>query len=145
MSDVIVVENRVDMQCMRHLHLMSNLEFGRNILRTYGAPNGIATQEIGVWHFRAVYPYRGALDIACVGIEKKFRRLVVWSLQDYASVQVALRDARQEYCRLFGGEPQYAFMSKLPGGIESGHEFGEMTLLQAEWMLERCVAVGGRG
>lgn len=142
-EDIIVLDNYVDPLCVRHVHVMSNLEISANMqLRYAPAGCGSLTREIGAWHFRAEYAYRGVLDIACVGTQKKFRRLVVWNVQGYSSVKMALHDALKEYCRLFGGKPQYAFMLKLPIGIDNGFDVGEVTLMQAEWMLDRCVAVG---
>ena len=91
MEQVIVVENLVDAQCVRHVHLLSNRLIEDCVLQSY-APcgTGRVTQEIGAWHFRAEYPYRGVLDVACVGNEKRFRRLVVWSLAGYARATQAL-------------------------------------------------------
>ncbi len=147
-NDVIVVENYVDSQCMRHVHLISNAEYGLDVLTCYGAKTGLASKECGAWHYRATYAYRGPLDIACVGNEKKFRRFVVWNLEGCASVKAAISDACMEFCKLFGGKPQYAFMAKLPKGAVSGQHLAlgvcELDLFEAEWMLEKCVAVGGK-
>ena len=143
MNDIVEVVNYVDGQCLRHLHLMSNVEFDPACMQQYSALNGVATQEAGVWHLRATHPFRGVIDIPAACKEGKVRRLVAWSLNGYASVKVALYDARKEYCRLFGGSPQFAFMRNLPRGVEPGIEIGTMMLFDAEWMLERCVAVGG--
>lgn len=146
LNDVIVVENRVDLQCVRHVHLMSNAQFDEVCMRRYGIMNGaIATQEGGVWHLRAVHPYRGALDVKAACVEGKVRRLVVWNLEGYVSVKQALFDARTDYRRLFGGEAQFAFARRLPNNIENGHDVGGMTVMSAEWMLERSVAVGCKG
>lgn len=142
-EDVIVIDDYVDPQCIRHVHVMSNTPIDEAMqMRFAPAGVGVVKQEIGAYHFRAQYPYRGVLDIACIGNAKKFRRLVVWNMEGYKSVKMALHDAWKEYCRLFGGKPQYAFVYRLPVGIENGFEVGEMTLIQAEWMLEKCVAVG---
>jgi len=145
-GDVIQLENYVDQLCMRHLHLMSNLELGQECLSRFGAVNAVVTKEVGAWHLRAIHPYRGVIDIPAACVDGKFRRLVAWSLQGYVSVKLALFDAWKDYSRLFGGRPQFAFMKKLPRGVEHGDVLGEteLMLLEAEWMLERCVAVGGR-
>jgi len=145
-NNIILIEDRVDLQCMRHLHLMANVQFEPGCLRKYGYISGaIVTQEAGVWHLRAVHPFRGVADIPAACAVGKVRRLVVWHLDGYPLVKMALHDAWREYCRLFGGHPQFAFMRKLPNGIENGHEVSTMTLLEADWMLGRAVAVGGKG
>lgn len=159
LGEVIVVEDRVDGQCVRHVHLMSNAPAphmapdGRNL-------GGEWVKEAGVWHLRASHPFRGALDVHGVCAAGKFRRLVVWSLtpprpspngsprsqfgEGVYTVREALHDAAHEFERLFGGRAQFGFMRKLPRGAEHGMDVGDLTLFEAEWMLERCVAVGGR-
>lgn len=149
MGPLIELENYVDMQCMRHLHVMSNLEFDQACLQKYGIGNGLAVREAGVWHLRAVHPFRGPLEVCCEGW-KKSRRVVAWSLDGYVSVKLALFDAWKAYCKMFGGRPQYAFMRKLPNQVENGQAvpqgdgMSSMALMEAEWMLEKCIAVGGR-
>lgn len=82
----------------------------------------------------------------------------MWSLSStfqvpgfkFISVRQALHEAAREFERSFGGRPMYGFIRKLPRGAEHGMEvplgdgIGDLMLLEAEWMLERCVAVGGR-
>lgn len=148
-NDVIVVEDRVDMQCVRHVHWMANAVPGV----TFQVPSGEWVLESGVWHLRWEGPYRGMIDVPAACAEGKFRRLVVWSLDSGKlevesgkwSVRVALFEAAMEFERLFGGRAEYGFMRRLPKGAEHGMEVGDLILLEAEWMLERCVAVGCRG
>jgi hypothetical protein len=142
MSDVIVIENYVDPQCVRHVHVMSNTPIP-NPSPQWG--EGSVTQECGVWHFRAEYPYRGVLDVQAACPSGKFRRLVVWNLQGCDSVKDALISAGVEFERLFGARASFAFMKKLPKVVEHGQDVRDLTLLEAEWMLEKCVAVGCRG
>ncbi|MCI0551303.1 MAG: hypothetical protein L0287_10130 [Anaerolineae bacterium] len=151
---------------MRLIHLMANRELDISALQKYGPPAGglvINTKfQTGTWHLWATWPYRGRLDIAaCISSEKKFRRLVVWSIDGYGSARDAIRDASNYFWRAFRFEPGYCFFRRLPAGVEFGQDFpspqprlqgasqspngrGRMILLAAEWMLERCVAVGGR-
>lgn len=146
---VIVVEDRLDGQCVRHVHVMANAPAPLPAASPQMAPDGRNlggewVKEAGVWHLRAVYPYRGVWEVDAARAEGKFRRLVVWSLEGCASVKVALHDAAHEFERLFGGRAQFGFMRRLPRGAEHGMDVGDLTLFEAEWMLERCVAVGGR-
>jgi hypothetical protein len=142
MEEVIVVEDRIDMQCMRHVHLMSNQEIEKDELQVYGIPSGVGTREAGAWHLRCSYPYRGMIDIPAASKNGKFRRLVAWNLDGCPSVKVALHDAAMEFERLFGGRAEFGFVRKLPKGAEHGMEVGDLILLETEWMLDRCVAVG---
>ena len=141
MNEIVEVVNYVDQQCMRHLHLMSNVEFEPACMRRYGAVNGAVTKEAGVWHLRATHPFRGAIDFHGEGWVKH-RRLVVWSLDRYPSVKLAFHEANNEFVRLFGGMPVYGFIKRMPQGAEHGQTLGTLILLETEWMLERCVAVG---
>ncbi len=147
MNDVIIVENYVDGQCMRHVHLMSNLEIGRTILRPYGIMDCIqeqVTKEAGVWHVRAEWPYRGILDIQAKGWPK-FRRVVVWNLEGCESMRHAITEAyKYFFLQAFYFRPAYVFMKKLPKGVENGHDFEDLLILETEWVPGRCVAVGGR-
>jgi hypothetical protein len=140
-DEVIVVENYVDSQCIRHLHLMSNFFINRP---SASLERGVLKQVAGVWHYCAEYPYRGVLDVkaACAG--GKFRRLVVWSLSGCGSVREAICQAEGHFWAMFRFRPAYVFIKRLPDEVENGLEFDGLVLLEAEWMLDRCVAVGGR-
>lgn len=140
MDTLIVVENYVDSYCIKHLHLMSNFFIDRP---TASAEGGVLKQEAGVWHYRACYPYRGVLDIACVSTPKKFRRLVVWSMEGCGSVREAIAQAASYFWAVFKFQPGYAFIRKMPRTVESGEWLDEIVLLESDWMLNRCVAVGG--
>lgn len=88
------------------------------------------------------------IDAACR--DGKFRRLVVCPLEGRVSVRAALQEAAREFERLFGGRPQFGFMRKMPKSAISDPllegsgvvDVGDLMLLEAEWMVERCVAVG---
>lgn len=143
MSDIIVAENYVDAQCIRHLHLMSNFFIDRP---SASAEAGVMKQEAGVWHYRAEFPYKGVLDIACVDGGQNFRRLVVWSLAGCESVRDAISQAHDYFWSLFRFRPGYVFMRRLPAAAREtdDQDVEGMILLEANWMLEKCVAVGGK-
>lgn len=147
-GSVVVVEDRLDGQCVRHVHLMSNEAIGREALRAYGILPTTALIEVGQSagsHFlRASGAFRGVWEVNAACREGKFRRLVVWNLEGCASVKAALYEAAQEFERLFAGRAQFGFMNRLPKGAEHGMDVGDLTLFESEWMLERAVAVGGR-
>jgi len=144
LSEIIVLENYVDEQCVRHVHLMSNAPIEEAVrLRYANAEVGAMVREIGTYHFRAEFPYRGMLDIACVRSAKQFRRFVVWNLDGCGSVREAISQAETFYWTHFKHRPGYAFMRKLPNGTPDFWEENDLILLEAEWMLEKCVAVGG--
>ena len=144
MEEVIVLENYVDDQCVRHVHLMSNTPFvpAEHFpqIEEHDLGEGSMTYELGVYHFRAKYPYHGFLEIKS-DYWPKSKTMVVWSLKGCITVKVSLFDAAEEYEQLFRRRPLYAFMQKLPKGVENGVNVGDLILFQCEWMLNRCVAV----
>jgi hypothetical protein len=140
MNEQIVVEDRIDPNGIRHLHVMSNAPISTPPPQEMG--RGEISVEAGVYHLRVFMPVRGVMDFHCDGWPK-FRRLVVWSLEGCPSVTSALQEAAREFGRCFGSRPQFAFVRKLPGAAVNGQDVGDLILLEADWMLERCVAVGG--
>lgn len=142
LNDVIVVENYVDHQCMRHLHLMCNSRDSLLFAQRMGG--GEIKQGNGIHYYVAKYPYRGVLDMAvAVSDHKHFRRLVVWNLDGYSSMRKAIQDASTHFWTSFKFKPGYIFIKKLPKGIEHAQEYEEMILLEADWMPSKCIAVGG--
>jgi hypothetical protein len=142
MEPEFIIEDNVDPQCIRHVHIRCDRKFVVDPA-TYPADKGAMMLEDGIWHFRAEYAYRGVLDIAYTNEKKKFRSMVVWNLDGYTSLKKALLEARDEYKRLFGRCPQYGFLRAMPVKLENGIELDGMTILEASWMLEKSVAVCG--
>lgn len=145
MDDIVVVEDLVDDRCMRRLHLMLNVDptpVLTEIKTIFGGNEKFAVEEeAGAWHVRVEYPYGGPLDIECEGWPKA-KRFVLWSLTGIKSVKLALFEAANKYEEVFKQRAQYAFMRKLPRGVENGIEVGDLMLFEAEWMVRNCVAVG---
>lgn len=161
MDEVIVIENSVSVDGVRRVHLMSNGPLcpadispeysgsrydGRARLLDHragylGESEVEIVKEAGVWHLRAEWPCRGLIQINCEGwpCPKEF---VVWSLAGCASVTAALFGAAKEFERIYEVRPQYAFIRRMPRGVENAHEIGELMLFEAEWMINKCVAVG---
>src|SRR5262245_13979261 len=105
LNDVIVVENYVDHQCMRHLHLMSNKR--ESLLFAQRMGGGEIKQGTGIHYYVAKYPYRGELDVACVDGGNNYRRLVVWNLDGYTSIRRAIHDAFIYFWRHTRFQPGY--------------------------------------
>jgi len=160
MDDVIVLENRFCDDGMCAVHLMSNLELSADLARKYGAPAGAKVEvktEAGAFHLVASWPVQGLVSIHCEGWPVP-KTMVVWNMGLCDSVKRALYEAAMEYEKLLLDRPQYAFIRKLPKGVENGtpiplrvlppneeHHLGEEELLlfEAEWMVHKCVAVLG--
>jgi len=83
----------------------------------------------------------GAVEVTFEGnpVPKIF---VMWSLAGCESIRIAMRDAAKKYQDIYGVRPEYAFVSKLPNGVENGVEVDDLMLFEANWMVSKCVAVG---
>jgi hypothetical protein len=83
----------------------------------------------------------GAVDVQCEGWTMK-KVFVMRSLERGDRVSLKLKDAAEEYLQLFKDYPRFAYVSKLPNGVENGVEVDGVMLFEAEWMPPRHVAVG---
>lgn len=83
----------------------------------------------------------GVVEVQCEGwpVPKVF---VIRTLERGDHVSLKVKDATEEYLRLFQDYPRFAYVSKLPSGVENGVEVDGVMLFQAEWMPPRTVAVG---
>ena len=144
MDDVIELENGINRDGYRVLRLMANVEFDEATLRKYGVPVGTPVEtkrEAGAFYLTATWAVCGVVDIRCEGWGEA-KRFVMWHLSLCESVKRALYEANQCYEDLFDARPGYAFIRKLPKGVENGVEVGNLMLFEAEWMVGKCVAVG---
>jgi hypothetical protein len=144
MNEIIELENIVNDDGMCVVHLMSNFELTVDALKKYNAPVDAKieiTKEAGVHHILATWLMRGALKITAEGwpVPKIF---VMWNLEGYKSVKMAIHDAAKHYQDIYGVRPEYAFIRKLPNEIENGIEVDDLMLFKADWMVRKCVAVG---
>ena len=143
MNEVITITDDFNMAtAKRHVHLMSNSAI------TYPLPSGSVVQtsvEAGVHHLRAEIPMRGPVDIQCEGWLMP-KRFVLWTLTEGERMSEIIVKAAEEYWRLFGGLPGYAFVRSLPRSIEHGRAISfmgdDILVFPAEWMFGRSVAVG---
>jgi hypothetical protein len=146
MEEVIEVENVVTRDCRRVIHLMSNGDFEEETLASYGLlklgeeAKVNATFESGVHHLRVEWAYQGPLALTVEGW-KQAKTMVAWSFEGCMNVTEALMHASNMFVGLFGQKPAYGFVRRLPSGVENGRETGPLMVFEAEWMLERAVAV----
>lgn len=86
--------------------------------------------------------YRGFAEVKGEGWPKA-KRLVMWSFEGCASVTDALIHAARFYEEQTGETPRFGFVRSMPKGEEAVREVGPLLVMEAEWMLERTVAIGG--
>ena len=73
------------------------------------------------------------------------RLAVVWILDGYPNVRTAIKDAWYFFQEKIGTQADYAYMAKLPNGVENGFEVAGMMLFEAEWMIAGFVLLCGAG
>lgn len=139
-DDVVVLENAVGMDGVLRVHLMSNMPVP-NPHPKFG--EGQAAFEAGVHHFRLANPMHGAIHVEFEGGGNW--NGVLWSFDGYANMRSAIKDALQHYLEKFGEWATYAFVAKLPKGIEDGFEVADVMMFSAEWMIPGFVLVRGQG
>lgn len=118
MTEIIEVENYIDAEGKRYLHLMSNEEIKVSELEGYGripaAASVSSKREAGVWHFRAGWlacgPFAGTLR----GSDRREKQIVLWSFVYSARVSQAIRDGAREFGRVFGRLPHFAAVRSYP-------------------------------
>lgn len=89
------------------------------------------------WDVREVVHYRHPVDGAWE------QEVFLYRLSKGERVSVVAWEAAKLYHAEFGKFPEYAWMRKLPRMPEGGEWLdGDLLLLQADWVPERCVAVG---
>ncbi len=145
MSDEIVIENRVDENGIWHMHIMSNNPIGScwKQLSIQALSVKDYKDELRLHHLELERRIQGPVDIQAEGWPKS-RRFVMRPLLDGDRMSQAIEMAAQEFSCLFHFWPGFAFTRKLPNGIETGIEVAGTMLFEAEWMIRRYVAVGGR-
>lgn len=111
MDEVIEVENYIDDQFVRHVHLMSN---SQNI--EANLPAGVTptvTKEAGVYHLRASWAAREAFAGTMRGEDRREHQVVLWALNG-ERVRKCIRDAAAEFVRVFSRRPSFATMKSYP-------------------------------
>lgn len=144
MDEIIEIENYIDHEYVRHLHLISNLEtFMVNL------PVGVEpkiTREAGVYHLRASWKAKDAFAGTMRGEDRRERQIVLWHIDGRLSE--CAREAAREFMRVFCRAPIYAAVWKiprvadLPGGdidIPLGDGFEPLALVESaevpEWFV----------
>lgn len=101
-------------------------------------------EALGIHSLEVAYPVYGPFDVA-VFSSKKFRRLFFVNYVYGSRVSECIELARVEFFSRTKFAPSYAFVKCLPAGVEDGIDVHGLFLIQAEWMPEKCVGVGGIG
>lgn len=122
MDEIIEIENYVDANGMRHMHLMSNIEIDIEELEDpWTIPDGVSsksTREAGVFHLRAAWRARQAFAGTMRGSDRRERQMVLWVIEQGDRISTCVREATVQFRKAFGRNPNFAAMRVLPKGVE---------------------------
>jgi hypothetical protein len=122
MNEIIEVENYVDAQGVRRLHLMCNAEIRVDDLEPpYLLPDGVNAEvkrEAGAWHLRAEWRAREAFAGTMRGSDRREWQVVLWALEKGDRIGAATQEATVLFRRAFGRHPQFAAVRRFPQGVD---------------------------
>lgn len=145
MNDEILVENRVDGNGIWHVHVMGDQPIGARWKQTGMHVLSLKEykDELRLHHLEIELRVRGVVNVQAEGWPKP-RRFIMCPLMDGIRMSKGIELAAEEFAHVFHFWPGYSFTRKLPKGIENGIEVAGTMLFEAEWMIHRYVAIGGR-
>lgn len=100
------------------------------------------TAALKVFYGEAIWPAREVVDFHMEGWPK-FRRFVVWKLTPGERISQGMECAAERYFYLFLRWPRYAFIRTKPAKVDDFVEVQDVMLLEADWALPGCLALGG--
>lgn len=151
MIEVLKVEISAD--GMKTIRMMSNVELSDVQLLKFvpGAAREWAkiareTNEMLSLHYSSItYPLREVVDVRAACADGRARRLAVWKLvpEEEYRVREIIGFLVGWYFVQTHRHPEFAFMKKLPAGVEDDMDVCGVALREAEWAMAGCVMVGG--
>ena len=149
-----ILVNEISQEGMRRVRVISDRRVSEASMLEYvpGAAQGFAkvkcedTSALSLFYGEVVYPAREMVVCRAACIDGRARRLAVWKLVPSEGYRVSeiVEFLAEWYFVQTHVRPQFAFMNKLPAGVESGvWGVEDVVLFEAEWALHGCVMVGG--
>ena len=155
MDNLIVLENGVRDDGIRFMQVMSGERIDADAFTRVEIPEASRASAVvsvkadkgtgmfylsAEWHVRDVVNYRHPIDGAWE------REVFLYRLSKGERVSVEAWEAARLYHAEFGKFPEYAWIRKLPKFPKDMEDpewlDGGLLLLQADWVHERCIAVG---
>lgn len=148
-----ILLNDITVDGMRRVKVMSDHRVTEAFMRRYvpGAAKGLEhvhchdTAALSLFYGEVTWPVREVIRCQLTVDSLRLRNLVVWKFvaeEEYRLSEIIVFLADWYFVRAHH-RPQFAFIRKLPNGIESCTEVEEVMLVQADWALNGCVMVGG--
>jgi hypothetical protein len=149
-----IVLNQLSADGMKLVRVISDQRMSEALLWSLvpGAAREFATMKpwetaaLCLFYGEVTYPVRGVVEVRGACGEGRVRRLACWRLMEGEGYHVSeiIEFLAEWYFVQTKQKPGYAFVRKMPRGVESGEwEVDGVMLFEAEWCLERCVMVGG--
>ncbi len=151
MDEIIEIENYVDAQGMRHMHLMSNDEITADDFENpaWFIPDGVdirVSKEAGVHHLRATWRARQAFAGVMRGSDRHERQMALWALDKGGHISVGVQEATVLFRKAFGRSPNFAAVRTYPREVDVFYEIEigggrSVSLLESADVPDRFVMV----
>jgi hypothetical protein len=141
-DEVIILENIINADGLRRVHLMSNIQFELSQIKEQfgGEWEPVVTREVGVYHLRGEWKHEGMTLMSCEGWPQP-KRMALLPLQPGVRISETITKAAFVFLADAQLWPGYGFVRRLPKGIHNGVEVDGILVFESEWMPEKFVAV----
>lgn len=123
MAEIVEVENSLDADWKRVLHLMSNEEIVAAEIENplWCVPEYAKVSysfEAGVHHMRAEWEPRGAFVGTMYFSDRRERQVVIWAMQQGERISEVAVKAAKMFAKIWGRSPSFVAVSVYPQGAE---------------------------
>lgn len=147
MAGEVVVENSIDLQGVRTVHLMAPQPMSTGLAEQLSG--GQEPSAVDVWedavhlhHLKVSWRSRGFVELVTRhGPHEGRWRVMLYELVKGKRVRDALAVATEAYALECGVDPDYAFIRRIPKGADDGVEIGRVFLFEADWVPEGFIAL----
>lgn len=144
MSDLMVLEDVIDAEWWRQLHVMAGSDGAllpyKERVPSWGTVK-MRPDEMRLHHLKATWPAREPISLRVpLGVWP----MVAWWIGD-DRVSQAMIDGGEAFALAFGMDPGYAFIRRIPAKAHEFVEVGGITLVRADWVPEHFIAVARGG
>jgi hypothetical protein len=150
MSDVAVIENRLDAAWNVHFQAMAarRESLAAFVDQAYPLRSFAFEQdELRMWQVKARWPAQDFVEVqfAVTPFDLAHWPLVAWHVAPGQKVSAAMVDAGVAFALATGKDPMYAFTRAIPAQAGEGMEVQGIMLVQADWVPNGFLAVGRGG
>jgi len=123
MDEIIEIENYVDANGMRAMHLMSNGEINADDFENtaWFIPDGVdvrVVKEAGAYHLRATWRARQAFAGVMRGSNRHERQMALWALEKGDRISSGVHEATVLFRKAFGRSPNFAAVRAFPKEVD---------------------------